>query len=125
MWEDAKVSHMPELSKSLKREVRTLLPMGYEREVNVELRRLQEEFSSWQAGQFDGFELLRKIRDSVKLIDSEGYKASDRGGLGDVFLARFVADGIIDPSEISQELFDIIKNDVEEIKRNLPEMPRN
>jgi len=106
------------LTKKQRKEMRELQGLAWRRELEEELGKLESHFSSWREGLIDVFELSDQIhrfhnggsRDLYTYYTGSDLMFTVPGAL---------AKGIIDESEVSKELLDIIVEQIELFRPSL------
>lgn len=93
------------LTKKLKRELRELNGLAWKREVEAELGRLDDAFSSWKDGEMDPFDLVERIHRFHDGDNRELYKsyAMARGNEA-IAVSAAIAGGVIKRDEVSEAL---------------------
>ncbi len=93
-----------ELTKRQKSEVRALLGLAWERELETALSDLEQDFRRWRAGEIDAFELNQRIH-TYHNGPSRKIWAQYAGASVDLILvAGALRAGILRREEVSQEL---------------------
>ncbi|HYK05765.1 MAG TPA: hypothetical protein VE974_28725 [Thermoanaerobaculia bacterium] len=93
---------MHEPSKALKRAIRQLADIAYERELASALEALHQQFSSWRNGELDPFELTDAIHRFHNGIARDLYKQYASGGILEAAVAGAIIRGTISAAEIPE-----------------------
>jgi hypothetical protein len=109
---------MEELSKALKKEIRSLMGLGYERSLNAELIKLNRHFDAWKAQQMDPFELTEQIHVFHNGPARDLYNRFGMRGLEELTIAALVVDGLLKEAEISADLWDRVYPIAEQLRTN-------
>ncbi len=91
------------LPTSIRRKLRELAGMAYERELSRELEKLGTDFDAWKEGKVNAFELSERIHRFHQGPARDLY-VSARGIKPDVSVARAVAAGILTRDEVPDEV---------------------
>jgi hypothetical protein len=98
-------------SKKQGRELRELQGLAWERELEETLRQLREDFDSWRKGDISAFELSDQIH---RFHDGRSRELFNwySGSLEVFWIAHAVAKGVIDESELSEDLRTELNEDI-------------
>jgi len=98
-------------SKKQRRELRELQGLAWERELEVALRSLRKDFEHWEGGKITVFELSERIH---KLHNGQSRELFNMysGSLDDWWIGHTIAKGVIDESELSDDLHDVLKDEI-------------
>ena len=103
------------LTKKQKKEMRALQALAWERELEQELNKLEEQFRSWRSGTIGAFDLSDRIHQFHDHEARDLYKYySYRNNLFAVPGA--IAKGIIAESEVSRQLLEAISSDIQYLR---------
>ena len=104
---------MPDLwSKKQRRELRELQGLAWERELEEALRSLRTDFDVWEKGEISPFELSDRIHTFHNGRSRELFNAYS-GSMDPFWIAHVIAKGVIEESELSEDLRDVLKKDIE------------
>jgi len=97
--------------KKQRRELRELQGLAWERELEVALRSLRKDFEHWEGGKITVFELSERIH---KLHNGQSRELFNMysGSLDDWWIGHTIAKGVIDESELSDDLHDVLKDEI-------------
>ena len=121
----AGVSEMPDLwSKKQRRELRELQGLAWERELEEALRPLGEDFDAWRKGKISAFELSDRIH---KFHNGRSRELFTRytGSLEVWLIARAIVRGVIDESELSEDLRTELNEDIAEFRERWREVDQS
>ncbi len=98
-------------SKKQRRELRELQGLAWERELEEALRSLRKDFEHWEGGEITVFELSDRIH---KFHNGRSRELSNTysGSLESWWIGHCVARGVIDETELSQDLRDVLEDDI-------------
>lgn len=98
-------------SKKQRRELRALQGLAWERELEEALRSLRMDFEIWDRGDIAAFELSDRIH---KFHNGQARELFNMysGSLDNWWIGHTVARGVIDKSELSDDLRDVLKDDI-------------
>ena len=98
-------------SKKQRRELRELQGLAWERELEAALGSLRTDFKRWDGGEITVFELSDRIH---KFHDGRSRELFNMysGSLDNWWIGHTVATGVIDESELSDDLRDVLKDDI-------------
>jgi hypothetical protein len=102
---------MTDLSKSVKKKLRSLAGTAYERELSAELRTLKEDFTSWEAGKLNAFDLSDRIHEFHDGASRELWKAYDSKHFH-FALARAIVNGIVTSGEAGPEVLEALRGEL-------------
>lgn len=115
---------MPDLwSKKQRRELRELQGLAWERELEEALRQLREDFDSWRKGKISAFELSDRIHKFHNGRSRELFTLYT-GRLEVWLIAHAIARGVIDESELSEDLRTELNEDIAVSRERLREVVR-
>lgn len=98
-------------SKKQRRELRELQGLAWERELEEALQSLRKDFKHWEGGEITVFELSDRIHKFHNGRSRELYNMYS-GSLNNWWIGNTVAMGVIDESELSDDLRDVLKDDI-------------
>jgi len=98
-------------SKIQRRELRELQGLACERELEEALRPLREDFDTWEKGEISAFELSDRIHKFHNGRSRELFNLYS-GSLDVLWIAHVVARGVIDESELSEDLRAELNDDI-------------
>lgn len=116
---------MPDLwSKKQRRELRELQGLAWERELEEALRPLGEDFDAWRKGKISAFELSDRIH---KFHNGRSRELFTRytGSLEVWLIARAIVRGVIDESELSEDLRTELNEDIAEFRERWREVDQS
>jgi hypothetical protein len=98
-------------SKKQRRELRELQGLAWERELEEALRSLRSDFEQWEGGEISAFELSDRLHRfhngrSRELFDTYS------GSLNNWWIGHTIVRGVIDETELSDDLRDVLKDDI-------------
>jgi hypothetical protein len=91
---------MHDLSKAVRRVIRELAGLAYERELTAELTKLRAEFDAWSAGQITPFELQQIIHEFHDGVSRQLFNRYTSGSKFPHVVAAAVMRGTISVAEI-------------------------
>jgi hypothetical protein len=94
---------MQDYPKSIKKLIREYAGKAYERELHLELAKLERSFAEWRAGKIDDWELSERIHRYEVGPSRELYKQY-HSGQDDMNLAYAVVAGILSRDDLPVEL---------------------
>lgn len=103
---------MENLSKSVKKRLRELGEIAYEKELRAYLEELDRHFEEWKQGKIDTFELNEFIHKYHNRDSREAYKSFVYSDLK-IHLARAVYNGLLKIEDIPDEVRDNISKLIE------------
>lgn len=109
---------MENYSKSVKREIRSLISKVYERELNLELKSLDQYFEQWRKGDLSPFDLSNEIHEFHQNTARKLYSKYQSRVLFPIYVAQGVVRGLLKEDEISNQTLDALRPKIEMIKRN-------
>ena len=113
------VSEMPDhWSKKQRRELRELQGLAWQRELEEALRPLHEDFDAWKKGEVSVFDLADQIHKFHDGRSRELFKLYS-GSVEALWIAHAVARGVIDDSELSDDLRAELNEDIEVFRERL------
>ena len=95
---------MKKYNKSERKELRKLSELAYKRELNSAINDLYNKFKEWEKGSIDSFKLDHEIHKYHNGISRELYKKYDDNDLIDITIGWAIAKGILEKSEVSDNL---------------------
>ena len=98
-------------SKRQRRELRELQGLAWERELEEALRSLRGDFEAWEKGEIPAFELSDRIHKFHNGRSRELFNMYS-GSLQDLWIAYAVARGVLDESELSEDLRAELSDDI-------------
>lgn len=102
-----------EYPKAIKRQLRELMALAYERELAQALTKLDEHFAAWKRGEINPFELSDLIHQFHQKTARELFNRYDTRGDQDMIVSGSVAIGILSRSDIPDEVWPHIESRVE------------
>ena len=96
---------MQDLPKPIKRVLRHLMDVAYERALHRELAKLGESFAAWQEGTINSFELNELIHKHHHGPSRELWSRYSNVRAADMVVAAAVVDGLIKQEEVPAEVF--------------------
>ncbi|NLP04253.1 MAG: hypothetical protein GX089_17300 [Fibrobacter sp.] len=103
-----------EKKKRLLRELRELAKIARERENQKEIIKLKNKFLEWENGALDHNNLPEIIRESHEIISRNIWKAHDFDD--DFIVIRAVYKNIIGKEELSEELYEYLREKIDRLK---------
>jgi hypothetical protein len=98
---------MNKLSKTMKRQLRALAGIAYERELSNHLKELARNFNEWEANKIDCWDLSDKIHQFHNGISRELYNLYSNSVDLVLLVSRAIANNLLSRHEISEEVFKI------------------
>lgn len=105
-----------EWSKKLRRELRDLQGIAWERELAIAIRAVQGDFDAWEQGVISVFDLSDRIHEFHNGKSRELFNFYS-GSLNDVTILRAIVSGVIAESELSEELHAELDDDIADIRK--------
>jgi hypothetical protein len=105
-------------TKKQRRELSELQGLAWERELSAALEGLQKEFASWQNGDISPFELNDRIHRFHNGRSRELFN-NYTGSLDMFFLEFAVARGVIEESEVSEDLLNMYRPHIDSCRERL------
>ena len=105
-------------SKKQRRELRELQGLAWERELSAVLEDLEGDFCSWRNGHISPFELNDRIHRFHNGRSRELFK-SYSGSLDTFWLEAVVARGVIEESEVSEDLLAVYRPHIDKVRERL------
>ena len=102
-------------SKKQRRELRELQGLAWERELEDALRSLRRDFEIWERGEISVFELSDRIHKFHNGRSRELFNTYS-GSLEVWWIAHTIARGVIDESELSDDLHEVLEDDIAECR---------
>ncbi len=93
-----------ELTKNIKRQIRELALLLYERELNAELAKLDAQFEQWRQGSLSPFDLAAQIHEFHQKPARELFNAFSHDSLFPSYVAKAIADGSLSEAEVAPEV---------------------
>lgn len=109
---------MQEYTKNVKRQIRELAGLLYERELNAELAKLDEQFAAWRGGGLSPFDLAEKIHHFHQHPARELYVRYAYNGFEDVLVAQGIASGMLKEEEVTPEVAEALAGQVAFLRSN-------
>lgn len=103
---------MTDLTKKIKKELNYLDGLAYERNLDLELAKLQAQFLQWQEKQISGFELTELIHKFHQGPARDLYLTYQGTSMNAIRVARAIVNDIIAPSEVSEETTKALANQI-------------
>lgn len=105
---------MKQYSKKIRRQLRQLADVAYQRELDKELAVLEQKFQDWKDKKINGFELSEFIHKFHNDISRELWKIyAGSYGDADMAVSSAVVRGILAVEEIPQEVLGQISRQIE------------
>lgn len=95
---------MQDLPKPIKRVLRQLMEVAYERELHRELEKLDQAFATWRDGMINSFELNELIHKHHNGPSRELWSRYSSGRDADMYVAYAVVEGLIEEEEVPAEV---------------------
>lgn len=95
---------MRDLSKPIKRVLRQLMDLAYERELHRELEKLDQSFANWRDGTINSFELNELIHKHHNGVSRELWSRYSSYRDADMIVAYAVVEGLIKEQEVPPEV---------------------
>lgn len=108
-------------SKKMRKAIRELVGLAHERELSAALSELEDKFKAWHAGEIDCFDLNDEIHQHHNGISRTLW--SKYQGDSEMILEIVVAQGVIEESEVPDELLAAIKRSIESFRRLHEDLP--
>lgn len=105
-------------TKKQRRELRDLQGLAWERELSSALEELLMDFQSWKKGEIDPFELNDRIHRFHNGRSRELFNAYS-GSLDTFWLEAVVARGVIEESEVSEDLLAVYRPHIDSFRERL------
>jgi hypothetical protein len=96
---------MHDLPKPIKRVLRHLMDVAYERELHRELAKLDQSFAAWREGTINSFELNELIHQHHQGPSRELWSRYSDVRAADMVVAAAVVEGLIQQEEVPAEVF--------------------
>jgi hypothetical protein len=93
-----------ELTKNIKRQIRELAHLLYERELNAELAKLDAHFEQWRQGSLSPFDLAAQIHEFHQKPARELYGKYGYDDLFPSYVAKAIADGSLSEAVVAPEV---------------------
>ncbi len=93
-----------ELAKNIKRQIRELAHLLYERELNAELAKLDAHFEQWRQGNLSPFYLAAQIHEFHQKPARELFNSFSQDSLFPSYVAKAIADGSLSEAEVASEV---------------------
>lgn len=97
-----------EFTKAQRRRLRELGTMAYERELSVELSKLETEFGRWRAGEIDAYELSDHIHRFHQGPARQLFSKFDHSNL-DFAVAHAIHHGLITEEEAGADVIEMLR----------------
>lgn len=98
-------------SKKQRRELRELQGFAWERELAVALQALRNDFDAWEKNEITPFDLSDRIHKFHNGRSRELFVAYS-GSLNVDWILRAIAVGVIDETELSEDLHKVLEDDI-------------
>ncbi len=98
-------------SKKQRRELRELQGLAWERELAVALRTLRKDFNAWEQHEITPYELSDRVHKFHNGRSRELFIAYS-GSLNVDWILRAIAVGVIDETELTDELHKVLEYDI-------------
>jgi hypothetical protein len=105
-------------TKKQRRELTELQGLAWERELSAALESLQRDFRSWQSGEISPFQLNDRIHRFHNGRSRELFNMYS-GSLNMFHLEFVVARGVIEESEVSEDLLDVYRPHIDSCRERL------
>ncbi len=105
-------------TKKQRRELRELQGLAWERELSAELEKLQGDFHSWRKGDISPFELNDRVHRFHNGRSRELFNTY-AGSLDMFWLESIVARGVIEESEVSEDLLAVYRPHIDSCRERL------
>lgn len=105
------------LESNLQKEMTEVQSHLYDIELSKALDILYKEFENWKKGEQTPQELTNKLYQFQKTQARELFLKYERPSFADINIAQAIADKLISPSEISNELLRFLETKIELLKR--------
>lgn len=83
--------------------------VAYERALRTELQKLQQKFTTWEAGSISSFELCSQIRRFNELTADELYRKYVMVAQPDNAIKEAIKRGIIQEDELPEEILSLVQ----------------
>jgi hypothetical protein len=103
---------MQEHSKKVKQQMRELISLLYQRELQLELENIDQYFEQWRKGKFSPFELSEHIHEFHQNPSRELFSKYQSTSLFPTYVTQGIAKKILDPSEIPAETWKALENNI-------------
>jgi hypothetical protein len=110
-------------TKANRRKLRELAGVAYSRELATELSKVERDVARWRSGEIDPFELSDRIHRFHNGISRDLYVAY-RDLSPHLSVARAVAYGILEPTEIPPEILAALGSDIDFFEEQRDERSR-
>jgi len=98
-------------SRKQRRELRDLQGLAWERELEEALQSLRKDFEAWERGDITAFELSDRIHKFQNGRSRELFNMYS-GSLDNWWVGHTIARGVIEESELSGDLRDVLKDEI-------------
>jgi hypothetical protein len=105
--------------KQMRKKLRELAILAYERELGVHLGKLQEDFSKWREGKISVYELSDRIHEFHHGPSRELYNLNEQLK-PDFLVARAVSLSVLSEDELPNDILEMLSKQIESL-RSLPE----
>jgi hypothetical protein len=102
-------------SRKRRRELRDLQGLAWERELEDALRSLRMDFEMWDRGDISAFELSDRLHKFHNGRSRELFNMYS-GRLENWWIGHIIARGVIEESELSDDLRDVLKDEIAECR---------
>lgn len=104
----------------MKKEMNKLVEKAHEKQIEKELIKLAKNFDKWQKKEIDCFELIDKIHDFHDGTSRDIWKRYTYTKSKLALIAIAVIEGLLDESEISNELMKKVEPMIQLYKEDMP-----
>lgn len=101
-----------EFSKRQRAELRSLQGVAWQRELEAALRTLRDDFKAWGDNKLSAFDLSDRIHECHSDTARELYKTYATS-MNEIVVVDALIRGIIEEKELSVELLDALRSDIE------------
>jgi hypothetical protein len=103
---------MRDLPKPIKRALRQLMDVAYERDLHRELEKLDQNFAAWREGAINSFELNELIHKHHNGPSRELWSRYSSYSYADMLVASAVVEGLIKEEEVPPEVLAAIRQQI-------------
>ncbi len=107
---------MQQYQKPIKRQIRELADLLYERKLNVELTNLDAHFDAWRKGELSPFDLAAHIHQFHQKPARELFNLFSQNNFLDMVVARGIVENILKTNEIPPEAMQALADKIAFIK---------
>lgn len=112
---------MQNFTKKVKSQIRNLIPLLYQRELQLELEKLDQHFAQWRNEEISPFELSEHIHEFHQNPSRELFSKYQSRPLFPTYIAQGVAKKLLDQSEIPTETWDALEININYWKKEFEE----